>query len=80
MMEPIEFTSVKSNSSSISGIVITESMIEGSELLNVIVDLPENRKCFDCSYTSNAPRYMCANFSTIVCSCCAIMHMDFGYS
>jgi len=78
-MEPIEFTNAKSNSSSVSRIVIMESMIEGSELLNVIVDLPENKKCFDCSYASNAPRYMCANFSTLVCSCCAILHMDFGH-
>jgi len=50
-----------------------------SELLNAIVDSPENQKCFDCT-DKFSPRYLCTNFSTFVCSCCATIHKEFGHT
>jgi len=49
-----------------------------SELLNTIREAPENKKCFDCTDTTS-PRYVCTNFCTFVCSCCANIHKEFGH-
>lgn len=49
------------------------------ELLNVLLECPENKKCFDCTDTTS-PRYVCTSFSTFVCSCCAFIHKEFGHS
>lgn len=55
-------------------------LTECCELLNTISTYPENKKCFDCS-DNYSPRYLCATFSTFVCSCCAnIHHKEFGHS
>lgn len=50
-----------------------------NELLIKIRETPENKKCFDCSDT-NSPRYVCTDYSTLVCSCCANIHMEFAHS
>jgi len=52
---------------------------ECSELLNKLRDSPENKKCFDCT-DCTSPRYVCTNFSTFICSCCANIHKEFGHT
>jgi hypothetical protein len=53
-------------------------LTECCELLNNISNEEENKKCFDCADNSS-PRYLCTNFLTFVCSCCASIHQELGH-
>lgn len=53
-------------------------LAEYCELLSNIANHPDNKKCFDCADTTS-PRFLCTNFSTFICSCCATIHQELGH-